>query len=149
MKQIVTLILFTLVAQLSHGQACGIYRLRYIGSVTSQEKQIVGVCLPTTMFLHGSEKRSSKVSFIDTTLTNGMYSMEISSHLTTPYNDVTELLTFYKKHSRKFIMKVTYLESNILKEKLIEIDWKDIGVSIIEDGKFGTLFKFHIKDLFI
>jgi hypothetical protein len=150
MKQILTVILFTLSVQLANGQACGIYRIKYVGIVTSQEKQIVGVCVPTTMFLEGFEKRNSKLSFIDDSLSvNGSYDIEISSHITTPYSNTTHLLDLYKKKSKKFILKVLFLERKVLKEKFIEIDWQDIVVSIIEDDKFGTLFKFNIKELLI
>ena len=138
-----------MVYQFSHGQACGIYRIKYVGNISTTDKQIVKVYFPTTMFLHKIEKEQSDKAFIEATLKNGTFKIEISSHLTTPYNSIDQLLFFYKKQSDVFKMKVSYMETGILKEKIIAINWNKIGVTIIDDGKFGTLFRFAIKDLSI
>jgi hypothetical protein len=147
MRQLLALTLFFLAYQFSFGQACGIYRIEYFGNITTTDKQIVKVYLPTTMLLHNVEKEQSKQSFIETNLTNGIFKIEVSSHLTTPYNNIDQLIAFYKKQSDIFKMKVSYSENGTLKEKIIEIDWDKIEVTIIEDGKFGTLFRFAFKDL--
>lgn len=89
------------------------------------------------------------MAFADTTVTNGIFDLQIYSHLTTPYNNITSLLSFYKKRSDRFKMKISFLENGSLKEKIIKIEWDDIEVSIIEDGEFGTLFKFKIRDITI
>lgn len=149
MKRLLTLTLFFLAYQVSHGQACGIYRIEYAGNITTTDKQIVKVYLPTTMLLHGVEKENSEQAFIDTALTNGAFKIEIGSHLTTPYNKIDQLISFYKKQSNIFKIKVSFSENGVLKEKIIEINWDKIEVKIIEDGKFGTLFRFAFKDLVV
>ena len=149
MKRLFTLILFYLASQFAYGQACGIYRIEYVGNIDTTINEIVKVYLPTTMFLHGLEKEKSEKAFIETTLTNGLFKVEIGSHLTTPYNDINWLLSFYKKQSDKFKMKISYLENGFLKDKSIEIDWNRIEISVIEDGNFGTLFRFRLKDISI
>lgn len=149
MKRLLTLTLFYLAYQFAHGQACGIYRIEYVGNITMTDKQIVKVYLPRTMLLHGIEKETSERAFINTTLTNGAFKIEIGSPLTTPYDSIDQLISSYKKQSDMFKMKVSYLENGSLKETTIEIDWDEIEVSIIEDRKFGTLFRFTFKDFAI
>jgi hypothetical protein len=144
MKRLITLLTLSLFANLAFGQACGIYRIKYIGSVVSTEYRVVKIHLPTTMYLHGLQKKNTKFAFIDTTLVEGTFQIEIGSHLTTPYNDTTQLLTFYKTQNKKFKLKVTYLDNQILKEKFLEIDWDNIKISIIKDNQFGTLFEFNL-----
>ena len=119
MKRLLALTLFFLAYQFSHGQACGIYRIEYAGNIATTGKQIVKICLPTTMLLHGIEKDESERAFIDTSLTNRTFKIEIGSHLTTPYNNIDQLISFYKKQSDMFKMKVSFSENGILKEKII------------------------------
>jgi hypothetical protein len=130
---------------MSFGQACGVYRIKYIGSITSVEKNIVKIGLPTTLYLHGIEDISSKSSFIYTPLTNGFFDIKIHSHLTTPYNNINQLLASYKRKFNNLKMKVIYIENDIINEALFDIEWKDINISIINDNNFGTLFEFRIK----
>lgn len=149
MKRLLTLTLFYLTCQFAYGQACGIYRIEYVGNIVTTDKKIVKVYLPTTMLLHGVKKEKSERAFIDTTLKNGAFKIEIGSHLTTPYNSIDQLISFYKQQSHKFKLKISYLENGLSKEKTIEIDWDKIEVSIIKDGNFGTLFIFSFKDLVV
>jgi len=149
MKRLLIVILFYWISQSVYGQACGIYRIEYVGNISSTVREVEKVYLPTTMFLHKVEDDKSKKAFIDTTLTNGLFRLQIASHLTTPYNNVDQLLSYFKTQSDKFIMKVSYWENSSLKEATIEIDWNKIAISIIEDGKFGTLFKFTLKSISI
>lgn len=147
MKRFLIFILFFLAYQFAYGQACGIYRIEYVGNIISTDKQIAKVYLPTTMLLHGVENEKSESAFISTTLTNGTFNIKISSHLTTPYNSIDQIISFYKQQSEKFILKVSYLENDSFKEKNIEIEWDKVAVSIVDDGKFGTLFRFSFTDL--
>ena len=147
MKQLLLLTLFYLASHFAYGQACGIYRIEYVGNIQSTTKKIVKVYLPTTMFLEGAEKEQSRRAFIDTNLTNSSFKVEIGSHLTTPYHNINQLLSFYKQRSDKFKMSISYLENGVLKKTKIEIDWNKIDVSVVEDGKFGTLFRFRLKDI--
>ncbi len=149
MKQLLIMTLFFLASQFTYGQACGIYRIEFVGNIAFTNREIVKVYLPTTMFLHGVENENAERAFIDTTLTNSLFKVEIVSHLTTPYTDITQLLSFYKQQSDKFKMKISYIENGSLKESNIEIEWDKIEVSVIDDGKFGTLFRFALKDISI
>lgn len=149
MKQLLTLILFYFASHFAYGQACGVYRIEYVGHINTTSKKVVKIYLPTTMYLHGLEKETSEKAFIETGLMKGLFRMEIHSHLTTPYNNSNQLISFCKRQSDKFQMKIIYSENVSLKEVKIEIDWDEIEVSIIEDRKFGTLFRFSIGDISI
>lgn len=147
MKRLLMLTFFYLTCHVAFGQACGIYRIEYVGTISSNSNEVVRVYLPNTVLLHGLKNEKFERSFIDTNLTNGNFSVKIGSHLTTPYNKVDHLLSFYKAKLDKFKMKVSYKEDNLIKEKVLEIDWNNIEVSIIDDGKFGTLFRFNLKEI--
>jgi hypothetical protein len=149
MKRLLILTFFILSVHFMFGQACGIYRIEYVGDFASINKEIVTVYLPTTMFLHGLENEKSDLAFVDTNLTEGLLQIEIRSHLTIPYNNIDQLISFYRSQSDMFPMKISYIENGAVKETKIEIDWKKIEVTIIEDGKFGTLFRFKIKEISI
>jgi hypothetical protein len=149
MKRLLLLTLLYLVSHFAFGQACGIYRIEYVGNIAPTNREILKIYLPTTMFLHGLEKEKSERAFIDTISTNSWFKVEIGSHLTIPYNDINQLLSFYKKQSGKFKMKIAYLENGSLKKVKIEIDCSKIEISVVEDGKFGTLFRFRLNDISI
>jgi hypothetical protein len=149
MKRILSMTLFYLASQFSYGQACGIYRIEYVGNIAATNKEFVKVSFPSIKFLHGVEKENSELAFINTTLTNSLFKVEICSDLTTPYTNINKLLSFYRKQSDKFKMKISYLENGSLKDAKIAIEWDKIEVSVVEDGKFGTLFRFTLKDISI
>lgn len=149
MTRLLLLTLVYLTSQIANGQACGIYRLEYVGNIAQTNKEIVKVHLPTTLFLHGVEKEKSDQAFIEATLTNKEFKLQINSHLTTPYNEINQLISFYMRQSDKFKMKVSYLENESITEMMIELDWNNIEVSIIEDGKSGTLFRFALNNISI
>jgi hypothetical protein len=148
-KRLLILTLIYLTSQIAYGQACGTYRIEYEGNITTTSKQVAKVHLPTTMLLHRVENEKSGKAYIDTILTNGNFKVEIHSHLTTPFGSIDQLLSFYKKKFDNFPMKVSYYENGLLHEMTMEFDWNEIEVKIIEDGKFGTLFKFAFKDIII
>gem|GEM_PF-2210396 len=147
MKRLLIFTLFYFICNVTFGQACGIYRIEYVGTVFSNSNEVVRIYLPTTVLLQGLENERVERSFIDTTLTNGDFSVKTRSHLTTPYNNVNHLLSVYKTKLDKFRMKVSYKEDDLIKEKMMEIDWNNIEVSIIDDGGFGTLFRFNLKEI--
>ncbi|HKX86763.1 MAG TPA: hypothetical protein VJL37_08815 [Flavobacterium sp.] len=147
MKQIITLLLLLLTACFSYGQECGIYRIKYIGSIQSDQKKVITVSLPKTLFLHGLKEEDSKNAFITTPLTNGLFETKINSHLTTPYRNIASLLTFYKQQSGKFKFKLQHLKNETLEEIPLEVDWDNIKVTILKDDGFGTLFVFDLGNI--
>jgi hypothetical protein len=149
MKQLFLLIFLCLTSYFSNGQACGIYRIEYFGNIISTNNEIKKIYLPSTLFLHGLEKDYSKKAFIDFKLSNSFFKVEINSHLTTPYTNINQLLSFYKKQADTFKMKISYMENGSLTESIIEIEWNKIELSIKEDGNFGTLFSFNLNNILI
>lgn len=149
MKKLITFLALALAAHLSYGQACGIYRIKYTGQVSSKTYTIKSIQFPTTMHLHGLENADSIFSYIDTKPVDGKFNLEISSHLTTPYNSPEALLTFYKTQSPGLKLIVAVEDNTGSKSVLVEIAWGDITVSVVKDGKFGTLFEFKFKEIVV
>ncbi|TND01808.1 MAG: hypothetical protein FD123_4184 [Bacteroidetes bacterium] len=147
MKKAFTFLLFTLTLHLSYGQACGMYRIKYVGNIKSDARDIVSIYLPTTLYLHGIENDRSKRSFLEAKLDSSHFNLGISSHLTTPYTDKNALLSYYKSISPALKIKVAFLKDGTLKEQFVKINWDDISISVIDDDKLGTLFEFRIKDI--
>lgn len=149
MKNIFTALVFILASHLANGQACGIYRIKYVGAFNSDNYTVIAVQLPTTMYLHGEEKERSKYSFVSTKVTDGKFEFELSSHLTNPYSDAAALLAFYKSLSPSLKIRVTVSNNESRKKMILNVNWDDLVVSVIRDGKFGTLFEFKFKDIII
>jgi len=147
MKKIGFFFFLCFIVHFSHGQACGIYRVKYVGTIQSVNKNIIGVKLPNTMYLHGFENGKEKQHFIETKLTNGKFELEITSHLTTPYEEKEHLISFYKSKSDKLNLIISVVNENIVTDVFIEINWDDITFTVIEDGKFGTLFELKFNDI--
>ncbi len=149
MKNLVIILVLTLTSHFSSGQACGIYRIRYVGALTSGTHSLLSIQLPATFYLHRFENEKSELSFVSTKLIDGKFNLELKSHLTTPYSDKKALIEFYKSKSRSLKIGVTVLDNGIKKDIFLEVKWEDILVSIIEDEKFGTLFEFRLKEIAI
>jgi hypothetical protein len=147
MKKLFTFLICTFLLQSAFGQACGIYRIRYIGSITSDKGTVSSIEFPTTHFLSGLEKISSESAFIGTKPINGEFELDIKSHLGTPYSDVESLLTFYKSKSPTFKMKVWVYGESEKQEIVLDVDWGEIDVTLINDGNFGALFEFRFQEI--
>jgi hypothetical protein len=147
MKKLITFLTFILATHLFYGQACGIYRIKYVGHITSNSYRIDDIQLPTPAYLHGMEKDNSDLAYTGTKLVDGDFNVEISSHLTTPFNNKEALVSFYKTKSPTLKIKIHLSDNNA--KKVMEIAWDDIMISVIEDGKFGTLFELKLKEISI
>lgn len=149
MKKLFTFLIFTFLLQSAFGQACGIYRIRYIGPITSEKGTISSIEFPTTQFLSGLEKISSENTFVEAQLYGGEFELDIKSHLGTPYSDVESLMKFYKSKSPTFKMKVWIYGESEKQEMVLDIDWDEIEVTLINDGNFGALFEFRFKEIIL
>ncbi|MEM6264803.1 MAG: hypothetical protein AAGI38_19985, partial [Bacteroidota bacterium] len=63
MKRTIASVLLSLAILSLPGQACGTYRLRFIGTIASDSVTIKEVKLPTTRFLQGKENWDSDGAF--------------------------------------------------------------------------------------
>jgi len=152
MKQIFIFLFFFIALNSSYGQACGVYRIKYIGKIVSPNKKIKKVYLPTTYLLEGYLKRRHKEAFIETTSINGNINQGLESGLGRVYIDTNELLTFYKRECKSFNLKVIFYKNSIRKKKIISIDWNDIEVSFVKEGEGDDeiyFFLFNLKTIFL
>ena len=128
-----------------HGQACGMYKIQYIGKISSN-KQIKAVYLPTTSFLNGYVDFDDKDAFEKVSLKNYQIDAKFVSRLGRVYQDEQQILSVYQSKHSKFKIKIEFLSKNVLKTKIIEIDWKDIQVTKQKDTDMST-FLFNLKTI--
>ncbi len=144
MKNLISFLFFLVITQGSYGQACGIYRIKYVGVIQSDKVKIINIHLPTARHLEGFETDNVKSHYPCFISTNGNFNLEIKSSLTTPFNDKNKLLSYYKTKARSLKIKVFFTENDILKDKEIDVYWNDIIINIIKDNQFGTLFELNL-----
>lgn len=107
-----TLSIILLFVQTSFGQACGVYELTYIGSVSSKPEKKTTIKLPSTLFFHiYSKKEESKTSFYDFSLKESKIKSTIQSHLTSIYTS-NELITLYKSNRDFIPLLITTIDEN-------------------------------------
>ncbi len=98
MKLILAIILVGINVQMSFGQACGVYKLKYIGEIHENNNLVLTkIKLPTTAFLHGLEKEESERSFQIYELKNKKIDYLMYSHLSCHVTSTADwLFEFYK-----------------------------------------------------
>ncbi|RBW57540.1 hypothetical protein DS884_10820 [Tenacibaculum sp. E3R01] len=148
MKRIFILLILSFTIQYSFGQACGIYRIKYVGKINLESIKIEKIKLPTIEFLHGLEKENSEKGFIETKpIENGIY-IELGSHLTSHlYEKKEKLLKLYKTKRENIPIVITVIENGKNKEIRIELTWDNIQISKLEDDKFGNLFELNLNEI--
>ena len=148
MKRIFILLILSLTIQSSFGQACGIYRINYVGNIKSESLKIEKVKLPTIEFLHGLENENSEKGFIEIeSIANGI-DIELSSHLTSHlYEKAENLLKLYKTKRKNIPLFITVIDNGKKREIKIELNWNDVQIKKLEDEKFGNLFELNLNEI--
>ena len=148
MKRIFILLILSLSIQYTFGQACGIYRIKYVGNIKSESLKIEKIKLPTIEFLHGLENESSEKGFIEIEpIANGI-DIELGSPLTSHLFGKTEnLLKFYKTKRENIPIIITVIENGKNKEIRIELTWNNIQIKKLEDEKFGNIFELNLNEI--
>jgi hypothetical protein len=150
MKRIFILLILSLSIQYSFGQACGIYRIKYVGNIKSESLKIDKIKLPTIEFLHGLEDEDSKKSYAEIELTNNQVNAELSSHLTSHlYGKAGSLLKSYKTKRESIPLIIIVIENGTKREIRKELTWNNIQITKLEDDKFGNLFELNLNDIYI
>jgi hypothetical protein len=148
MKKILVLIILSLTIQFSFGQACGIYRIKYVGNIKSEALKIEKIKLPTIGFLHGLKQESSEEGFIEIEPIANRIDIELRSYLTSHlYEKPESLLKLYKTERKNIPIIITGIENGKNKEIRIELTWNNIVISKLEDGKFGNLFELNLNEI--
>lgn len=147
MKRIFIIIILNLIVQSSFGQACGKYRLKYVGEISADSFDIKTVKLPTTMYLHGFEKLNSEMSFIEISPKENTIDITTYSHLTSVFTEKEALLKLYKNKTSSIPIIITIIKEGKEQKVIKEISWNNIEMKTIEDDKFGTLFEINLKTI--
>ena len=148
MKRIYILLILILTIQYSFGQACGIYRIKYIGNIKSESLKVEKIKLPTIEFLNGIENEQTEKSFIEIEINNYQINAEISSKLTSNlYSKAESLLKFYQENRNSISIIVIVIENGTKREILKEFSWNNIQISKLEDDKFGNLFELNLNKI--
>ena len=128
MTTIPKIILLTI--QYSFGQACGIYRIKYVGNIISESLKVEKIRLPTIQFLHRLEEENSEKGFIEIKPIGNEFDIELRSHLTSHlYDNPENLLKLYEVKRETIPIIITVLEKGKSKDKRIELVWNDIQIT--------------------
>ncbi|MGY3793750.1 hypothetical protein [Aquimarina sp. 433] len=148
MKRILLLTILSLTIQYSFGQACGIYRIKYVGTIKSESAKIEKIKLPTIEFLHGLEDKSLEKKFIEINLTSNKIDTKLASHLTSYlYEKAENLLKFYKTKKESIPINITVTRNGKKEQIQTELTWSNIQISKIDDEKFGNLFELNLNEI--
>ena len=148
MKRMLILLILTLTFQNSFGQACGIYRIKYVGSIKTDSLKIEKIKLPTIEFLHGLEDENSEISYVEIEPTDGRINIELRSPLTSHlYGETENLLKFYKKKRESITIIIIVKDKGKKRKILTELTWNNIQINKIEDENFGNIFELNLKQL--
>jgi len=146
MKSIVTLIVLFLTVQSAIGQACGVYRIQYVGQVNAIN--IKEIKLPTTQFLHKLERSDSELAFMTFKPENMEVNLGLRSHLTSRlYQKAEELKRFYKSKRTSMPIIIVIEENGRNIEIVKQLNWENIEMKIIDDDGFGKLFELNLKEV--
>lgn len=110
MKIFLTIIIALCYIQTSIAQACGVYELKYIGSIEYDSKTELKIRLPTTFFFHTSDKKNKMPSSYNYKLTGSKIESTIISHLTSVYTS-DQLIKLYKSNRDFIPVLITALDS--------------------------------------
>ncbi len=147
MRILSAVIVLCLATQISFGQACGKYFLKYVGTIKCDSIEVKSIKLPTIMFLHGLRKQKSDYAFIEINPNDNQIECCISSHLTSVFTDEFFLLELYKRKRPSLPIIITL--NNEEKEITKEISWENIKMRKIEDDKYGIFFELDLKEIVI
>jgi len=148
MKRIFILLILSLTIQYSFGQACGIYRIKYVGKINSESIKIEKIKLPTTAFLEGIGEENSEFGFIEIKQITTEIDVELRSHLTSNlYKKSENLFNLYKTKREYIPVIITIVEKGKNEEIRIELAWNTIQISKLEDDKYGNLFELNLNEI--
>jgi len=150
MNKIVAILCLIFITHFSYGQACGIYRLRYVGYICSDSLKVHKIKIPTVHFLHGLEDTRLLTAnpFIKINPPENRIIINSTSPLTSHlYINPKDLLSFYK--SKKDTIPVTIIATagSNSKEIQLNLTWEHIQIKKIQDDGFGNLFELNFNEI--
>ncbi|MCP4460246.1 MAG: hypothetical protein GY816_19815 [Cytophagales bacterium] len=142
MKQLLFLTFFYLSFLSSFGQACGKYRIKYLGTIQS-EIRVKKVKLLSIFFRHGVGEK-----MIELLPEGKVFEIDLLSHLTSHhFSEPYDLLEFNKQHAGYFPITLTIIEAGQERNIRVKPSWDDIEITLKEDEGFGNLFEINLGEL--
>lgn len=150
MRTIFLLFILGFTVQSAFGQACGIYKVKYVGKIDSELMAIEKIKLPTIEFLHGLEDFDSVKGFVEIKPMENEFNFELRSNLTSHLYEKTEsLINFYKSKREYIPIFITVNENGKYREIQLELTWNDVNIKSKEDESFENLFEFDLNEISI
>lgn len=149
MKTLIVFFFLIATTQTASSQACGIYRINYVGQVLTQSSEAISVKLPSIAFLHGLKKnRINGDPFISTTMKQNNIELELTSPLTSILFDEAQIyLEYYKSKNKKLPILIERQKNGVHQEIEIELDWNDIEIEKIAADGLGNCFRINLKKI--
>lgn len=146
MKNIFITFLLTLTFQIGYGQACGVYRIKYVIEIQSSSMQVLQIKVPSIPFLHGYIEKESERAFILAEVTNNKAALETVSQLTSElYDDANRYIKLYSKKREALPVIIILAENNERRELTLLLSWDQIEMNQVDDEQFGNLFEMKLK----
>lgn len=143
-NRIFSILLFLLLAISSYSQACGIYRVRIIGTVNSKEEKFEKIKIPKIRLLESKKySEMNNEDFLEFKVDNNKIYIETQSSLGTVFSNVETLKRSYEEKNSKLQLVLLKNKSEIK----TEIDWNEIEITEIEDKGFGKYFEINLKEI--
>ena len=147
-KQVLILSLVTICLFLSgagYSQACGIYKIRYVGYVKSQ-MTISSISLPTGFTLHGT----GNLDYFRIKPKNNTFRMVINSPLGSIHTyNAKQLLEFYKSKRSHLPVIAGILKKYRIKKVKVKIPWSAIRITQVNTEKKLSTFEINLGEIII
>jgi len=143
-NRIFSILLFLLLAISSYSQACGIYRVRIIGTVNSKEEKFEKIKIPKIRLLES--KKYSEINnedFLVFKIDDNKIFIETQSSMGTVFRSAETLKKTYAEKNPRFQLILLNNKS----ELKIEIDWDAVEITEIADSSFGKYFEINLKEI--
>lgn len=146
LKQTIFIIsLFILPTYIVNGQACGFYRLKYIGEIEAKGIKIQSIRLPSVSLLLGYDSIDSEDAFIEVQLLDGKIEIETASPTTSElHNEPNKYLQIYRERLPVIPFIVYQFESGVIKEVKLELSWDDVKLTKVKDDIRWPRFDLNI-----
>lgn len=143
-KAIFSIVFFLLFIAYSTGQACGIYKIRIIGSINSTAITFESIKIPKMRLLEN--KTASEMTdedFIEYKIIHNKINIETGSGLGEVIQDPERLKKRYKEKNSTLTLILVGNKTEIK----IKIDWDKIEIRKIEDSGFSNYFEMNLKEI--
>jgi hypothetical protein len=142
MKKILILSISLLFVQVSFGQACTKYKLKYIGTFKTNLVKVHKIKLPTAATLHGLD-----FEFIVIEPKENDINVQINSPLIGVFTNAEDLLGLYKKE-KKYIPIHFIVTKGGKKEKItVKLTWDKVTISKIEENSGFSFFELNLNEI--